>query len=468
MVTVLGSLMEETVSTVQISNLMLAIVVVTMAIALFAAIVFLVKRMPSSGFLHGRFGPNARLSVLETVQVDRKRKLVLMSKDGQEFLMMVGGPTDVLVSADPSSTDPTSANQMGSNSANIDPINGPSIHADNNLLNRLVPQALNFPASEHASEPRAMETSSDRLVVASNDEINPSVEHPTNYGLAQAQAGQKPHETPQMPRATFPQTEQMPIERFEKRVPKQEVHTRQGQSLDQFGLQNQSAYSEFSDHPSPQSPQGNEQELRELLDDAMRAPKYDEEVVAEAVNLLNSEEEVTAFFDRTRSRVFQQSDDHKTERALAPRTDTDDFSAVLKSQQSAMPNRPYQQQTALGRIGSTETKVQPQGQQSEQERAKQDQASQYLTQRPVMEQNPPAVQQVSNRELGSERLSTSPQARLNEHALQNAEKNAKEAASRARQNASKTMPIQPIPETPEERVAKLKALLNAHQKSRPF
>lgn len=454
--------MEEAVSTVQMSNLMLAIVVVTMAIALFAAIIFLIKKMPASGFLSGRFGPSARLSVLETIQVDRRRKLVLLRKDGQEFLMMVGGPTDVLVSASQSS-----ANHMGENLTNVSPTNDQSVPADKNMLHSLAPQASDFPAPEHASEPRAMETSSDRLVVASNDEINPPVEHQANYGLAQVQAGHTAHAAPQMPRATYPQTDQIPPERFGEIPEGQDTYL-----SDNVGLQNQSAYSEFSQQPSYAMDHTDNQELQELLDDAMRAPKIDEEVVAEAVNLLNSEEEVTAFFDRTRSRVFQQADASQKNsqqtniqqgaRPQAQRADTDDFSAVLRSQQSATPNRPVKQQlntqTEPGHVSTPEPHARQQSKQ----------AAQLPLRQPAIEQNQPASQPASNRQMSTERLATTQEARLNEHALNNAEKNAKEAASRARQNASKSMQIQPLPETPEERVAKLKALLSAHQKSRPF
>lgn len=451
--------MEETVSTVQIGNLMLAIVVVTLAIALFATVAFYLKKFPAGQILNSRLRPTSRLAVLETIQVDRRRKLVLLSKDGQEFLMMLGGPTDVLVS--------------GTN-AILDENNVETALKMNGLLGQLDPSSDRDQNELHTNEPRTMETSTERMVVASNDEIQlgqndqpQNTPHDLEKRLPIERAAQQVAQPrPRMPRAAFLKNErgQAPA----------------GQWASEQTFENQTAQDSYHQHRSAPSDfnrsrvtdghiQTNEQELQDLLDDAMSAPKIDEEVVAEAVNLLSSEEEVTAFFDRTRSRVFQQNPKRQK-----PREDTDDFSAVLRSQQGAdvtlgsvSSPMPYPEQarpepqrqptTASEQIAATAPSMQQAAHLPDQ--------SHYN--RPIHQHQPTAPQSYSDQYCEPELPLTATQAKLNEHALIKAEKNAKEAASRARQNASKTMQIQPIPETPEERVAKLKALLHAHQKSHP-
>lgn len=42
-------------------------------------------------------GRDKRLGVLETTPVDGRRKLVLLTRDGVEHLIMVGGPIDIVI-----------------------------------------------------------------------------------------------------------------------------------------------------------------------------------------------------------------------------------------------------------------------------------------------------------------------------------------------------------------------------------
>ncbi len=52
------------------------------------------NRMPSSG---GGRNRQPRLSVLDSAVVDAKRRLVLIRRDNSEHLLLIGGPTDVVV-----------------------------------------------------------------------------------------------------------------------------------------------------------------------------------------------------------------------------------------------------------------------------------------------------------------------------------------------------------------------------------
>jgi len=57
------------------------------------------KRFGLAARLQGVRGPDARLSVVETLSIDMKHKLLLIRRDGKEHLIMVGADRDLLVEA---------------------------------------------------------------------------------------------------------------------------------------------------------------------------------------------------------------------------------------------------------------------------------------------------------------------------------------------------------------------------------
>src|SRR5216684_1737515 len=67
-------------------------------LALFGAGVFLIRR-----FAGNRLGANTnrtrmpRLAVIDAAAVDGRRRLVLVRRDNVEHLLMIGGPTDIVV-----------------------------------------------------------------------------------------------------------------------------------------------------------------------------------------------------------------------------------------------------------------------------------------------------------------------------------------------------------------------------------
>lgn len=77
----------------------LAIAVVVVAAALFA--LFLVARAMrnrgTSAFLRGGSNRQPRLAVLDAAAVDAHRRLVLVRRDDVEHLILIGGPTDIVV-----------------------------------------------------------------------------------------------------------------------------------------------------------------------------------------------------------------------------------------------------------------------------------------------------------------------------------------------------------------------------------
>lgn len=119
--------MLETTSTNQITSLVLALVIVACAIALFAALALFVKRRFNINSLSLKLNPQARLSVIETVHIDQKRKLILIQKDGVEHLIMVGGPSDLVIDTHAASTNNQAAQHL--TQAQPDPLTPPETPA---------------------------------------------------------------------------------------------------------------------------------------------------------------------------------------------------------------------------------------------------------------------------------------------------------------------------------------------------
>src|SRR6476469_3209782 len=84
-------------SNMQVVTFVLAFVVV---LALIGVTAWLVRR-----FAGNRLGANAnrgrmpRLAVIDAAAVDGRRRLVLVRRDNIEHLLMIGGPTDIVVEA---------------------------------------------------------------------------------------------------------------------------------------------------------------------------------------------------------------------------------------------------------------------------------------------------------------------------------------------------------------------------------
>ena len=75
-------------------NFVIAFVVV---LALIGAATWLVRRFGATRLEAGARNRQPRLAVIDTAAVDGRRKLVIIRRDNVEHLLMVGGPTDVVV-----------------------------------------------------------------------------------------------------------------------------------------------------------------------------------------------------------------------------------------------------------------------------------------------------------------------------------------------------------------------------------
>lgn len=78
-----------------------AIVALGLVLALIMLTVWLMRRFGNGGIASGAAGRNRqqRLSVLDSAPVDARRRLVLIRRDNLEHLLLIGGPTDVVVEA---------------------------------------------------------------------------------------------------------------------------------------------------------------------------------------------------------------------------------------------------------------------------------------------------------------------------------------------------------------------------------
>ncbi len=78
-------------------DFILAIAGVGLALLLFAMIIFFSRRRANIAFIRGGRNREPRLAVLDAAAIDTKRRIVLIRRDNVEHLVMIGGPTDVVI-----------------------------------------------------------------------------------------------------------------------------------------------------------------------------------------------------------------------------------------------------------------------------------------------------------------------------------------------------------------------------------
>lgn len=81
------------------NTIIFGVAMLLFAVALIALVIWAVKALSgsgrgSAGFLRPR---DRRLALVETANVDGRRKLLLIRRDDVEHLVMTGGPVDVLI-----------------------------------------------------------------------------------------------------------------------------------------------------------------------------------------------------------------------------------------------------------------------------------------------------------------------------------------------------------------------------------
>jgi hypothetical protein len=89
-------MIEEIVGT-NGSRFILAIGVVALGLLCLVAVLWFIRNRPSSPFIRGGKNRQPRLAVLDAAAVDTRRRLVLIRRDDVEHLVMIGGPTDIVI-----------------------------------------------------------------------------------------------------------------------------------------------------------------------------------------------------------------------------------------------------------------------------------------------------------------------------------------------------------------------------------
>ena len=79
------------------ATLLTAIIIVAVALLALVGVFWLIRNRASSTFIRGGKNRQPRLAVLDATAVDTRRRLVLIRRDDVEHLVMIGGPTDIVI-----------------------------------------------------------------------------------------------------------------------------------------------------------------------------------------------------------------------------------------------------------------------------------------------------------------------------------------------------------------------------------
>ncbi|OCP03448.1 MULTISPECIES: flagellar biosynthetic protein FliO [unclassified Ensifer] len=89
--------MMETIIADNGSRFIVAAAAVAIGLVCLVAVLWIMRNRASSPFIRGGKNRQPRLAVLDAAAVDTRRRLVLVRRDDVEHLIMIGGPTDVVI-----------------------------------------------------------------------------------------------------------------------------------------------------------------------------------------------------------------------------------------------------------------------------------------------------------------------------------------------------------------------------------
>ncbi|NVD38665.1 flagellar biosynthetic protein FliO [Ensifer sp. HO-A22] len=89
--------MMETIVGDNGSRFIIAAGAVAIGLLCLVAVLYIMRNRPSSPFIRGGKNRQPRLAVLDAAAVDTRRRLVLVRRDDVEHLIMIGGPTDIVI-----------------------------------------------------------------------------------------------------------------------------------------------------------------------------------------------------------------------------------------------------------------------------------------------------------------------------------------------------------------------------------
>lgn len=89
--------MMETIVGDNGSRFIIAAGAVAIGLLCLVTVLWIMRNRPSSPFIRGGKNRQPRLAVLDAAAVDTRRRLVLVRRDDVEHLIMIGGPTDIVI-----------------------------------------------------------------------------------------------------------------------------------------------------------------------------------------------------------------------------------------------------------------------------------------------------------------------------------------------------------------------------------
>ncbi len=163
------------------ASLLMAIVIVGVALLALVAVFWLMRNRSASTFIRGGRNRQPRLAVLDAAAVDTRRRLVLVRRDDVEHLILIGGPTDVVIESRIGLSGPVSIPTV----LPVEPLN---------MAAAAKPTADSIPTKTAPPQPRKQETALRQ---------DPSLD-------ISAKASGMPIPSPELPKAAAPQ---MPVPR---------------------------------------------------------------------------------------------------------------------------------------------------------------------------------------------------------------------------------------------------------------
>ncbi|MEM5492080.1 flagellar biosynthetic protein FliO [Hoeflea sp. AS16] len=94
------------------ATLLTAIIIVAIALMALVGVFWIIRNRSASTFIRGGKNRQPRLAVLDATAVDTRRRLVLIRRDDVEHLVMIGGPTDIVIESRIARPDQVAASQQ--------------------------------------------------------------------------------------------------------------------------------------------------------------------------------------------------------------------------------------------------------------------------------------------------------------------------------------------------------------------
>ncbi|HXV30172.1 MAG TPA: flagellar biosynthetic protein FliO [Sinorhizobium sp.] len=121
--------MMETIVGDNGSRFIIAAGAVAIGILCLVAVLWVMRNRASSPFVRGGKNRQPRLAVLDAAAVDTRRRLVLVRRDDVEHLIMIGGPTDIVIESRIVPDGVTAASDSARTIAEQKPIDAPIVAA---------------------------------------------------------------------------------------------------------------------------------------------------------------------------------------------------------------------------------------------------------------------------------------------------------------------------------------------------